>query len=92
MIGIVTFYLLMTFACYPVIRGLWFDISISWVYEYNLTNGELIKHYTKKYSNKTDDKIMSFFFALCWPVTIFLFYMDSKDYHGSLIFTNKVYR
>jgi len=90
MIGIVTFYLLMAFACYPVIRGLWFDISTSWVYDY--ADDELIKHYTKKYSNMKDDKIMSFLFVLCWPITIFLFYMDSKDYHGSLIFTNKVYR
>jgi hypothetical protein len=94
MIGIVTFYLLMTFACYPVIRGYWFDISTFWMY--NLDDGvideEIIKYYIKKYSNIKEDKIMSFFFALFWPFIMISYYKDSKNYHGSLIFTNKVYR
>jgi hypothetical protein len=90
MIGIVTFYFLMAFACYPVIRGLWFDILTSWVYK--LDNEEMIKYYTNKYSNIKEDKISSFFFALFWPFIILSYYKDSKDYHGSLIFTDKVYR
>jgi hypothetical protein len=90
MVVIITFYLLMAFACYPVIRGYWFDILTSWVYK--LDDEDKIKYYTKKYSNIKEDKITSFFFALCWPFVILSYYNDSKEYPGSLIFTDKVYR
>jgi hypothetical protein len=88
MIVIICFYCLMGFACYPTIRGFWFDIMDSGMSD--LLPEEQYELYLCMWANK--DKLVSFLFSLVWPTIIITLYIDTRSYPGSLIFTNKVYR